>query len=111
MTTSASIELLRKGRAYRLFIAEYGERISFAEQVLDSGIDAESQRDLKARFHMLKGSAGFFGFDHIRAIAAELEDLFSKPHSLDAGEVDSAQQRITALREFQAQMPPPQGGE
>lgn len=106
---SSTAALLRKGKAYRLFVAEYGERISIATERLGRGIDLDGQRDLKARFHMLKGSAGFFGFDEVRKRAAQLEDIFSKAESLNETDLEQARTQIDFLREFQQHMPLPQG--
>ena len=107
MTQSRPIGLLT-GRAYQLFFSEYGEHILSASAELERPISSATQQDLKARFHMLKGSSGFFGLDEIRKVAGELENIFAKESPLAVADIDSAREKLEALRDFQSQIPQPQ---
>lgn len=107
MTQSRPIGLLT-GRAYQLFFSEYGARISSASIELERPISSTTQKDLKASFHMLKGSSGFFGFDDIRRLAGELELIFAKSSPLDADEIVSAREKVGMLLDYQTQLPQPQ---
>lgn len=109
MTQSRPIGLLT-GRAYQLFFSEYGERISSASAELEQSISPLAQQDLKARFHMLKGSSGFFGFDEIQRLAGELENIFAKQAPLAGADIASAKEKLETLRDFQSQIPQPQTG-
>ena len=72
---SSPLDKLRAGKAYQVFYSEYRERLLFAQQLLAQPIEPAQRADLKGRFHMLKGGAGFFGFSEIVRIAREIEVL------------------------------------
>lgn len=77
MDEDAEDKGLFKG-AHDMFIDELNETFLYLKKIniSDKSPSKEEFQELERRFHMLKGSSGFFGFKPIADIAAELEKFF-----------------------------------
>jgi HPt (histidine-containing phosphotransfer) domain-containing protein len=108
MMDKSQIDKFRSGKAYQIFYQEYGERLGFAREMLADEIVPEQRMDLKSRFHMLKGGAGFFGFSEIVRIAKELETMLGSI-SCVLDEVGRAQleESLEKLEECYGEIPEP----
>ena len=78
-------EKLKISSAYDMLLMEIKEAISFAKSNMGSKdyrtfIKLEEYKniiiELKRKFHMMKGGAGFFGFEKVGKLAGEVENLF-----------------------------------
>ena len=92
--------------AYKLFVEELTKHLADAHATF--GRAAHTSSDdfirLSARFHTIKGGAGFFGLTRIAEIASALEQHFNQPdaatfiHGAEArsllAELDSASREI-----------------
>ena len=109
MADISQIDKLRSGKAYQVFHKEYAERLDYTRELLAGEVDASQCLELKSRFHMLKGGAGFFGFGEIVRIAKELETLLGATaiNALDDEGRRQLAESLQKLDECYREMPQP----
>ena len=101
--------VLFTGQAYRIFLDEYDRHIASAATELSDvkSLNSDLCKRLSARFHTIKGGAGFFGFKEVTTHAAFLEKFFQGELAVIVSECEAARVRIEALRSLRSAMPPP----
>lgn len=97
-------------RAYGTFLSELSCHLEAikavcAPEIPDAGEERES---LRARFHKIRGGAGFFGLDDLRRIAGELESCLKEGNvqlvvnpRMGAELLTSLEETICALKGFE----------
>ena len=95
MSSSSESKLLLGG-AYRIFHAEILKHISESQSLLEDisrTLSIEEMKGLGARFHTIRGGAGFFRFVEIADTARQLEELLLK-----RAEESGAPERVVLAR-------------
>lgn len=94
--------------AYRLFVEELAKHLADATNTF--GRAEEATKDdlvrLSARFHTIKGGAGFFGFDRIAKLAATLEERFNAPDASCFITGNEARTLLSELESASREIPP-----
>ena len=89
--------------AYKIYRSELDTHMSrIAELLQRELVGSEEKKELKTRFHTIKGGAGFFGFDQIFSVAGILETMM-KDVSTDP--IQTAQIQFQTLQQLIGQLP------
>lgn len=110
--TGESVNKLLLGGAYRIFFEEIAKHIEASREYLGSakGITSEERAsELGARFHTIKGGAGFFGLHDIASFAGQIEDLLLKRKDEKLGaRASQSHELFCKLAEAAKALPAPQ---
>ena len=94
--------------AYKLFVAELTKHLADAHATF--GRAAQTDRSdfvrLSARFHTIKGGAGFFGLSRIAELAATLEDRFNQADADSFIRGAEARELLASLETASREIPP-----
>jgi len=94
--------------AYRLFVEELAKHLADATSTFARAQQATKDDlvRLGARFHTIKGGAGFFGFDRIAELAATLEERFNAKDAATFITGDEARSLLHELESASREIPP-----
>ena len=97
------------GNAYRMFVGEIAKHLAFSRELFwGSKTPGPDQLiEASARFHTIRGGAGFFSLTDIASTAAKLENKLKSDNFNLAAEIDHIRDLIQEIEGFAGQMPAP----
>lgn len=99
-------------KAYRIYFDEIAKHLHEASSVLAdaTALSSESRYAVSARFHTIRGGAGFFGLSAIAEVAGKLEYLLARPDLDLRAEKEGIDELLHHLETLAGGLPPPEPG-
>lgn len=92
-------------RAYHVFVEELSKHLKFIrENIIKEPLPDEASRILAARFHTIKGGAGFFGLNQLMQLASELETELLR---INPNLSETTVEKISQFEQLASQVPAP----
>lgn len=96
------------GSAYRVYLEETSKHLKEAALAFarEDALSPEDLYVLGARFHTIRGGAGFFGLSEIAAAARQLEELLGQPGLDLRAERPTVDRLFEELSDLVSRLPP-----
>lgn len=108
MDDDIEMRLLR-GSAYRIFFEELHKHLDQTRHISEWSAlpGSDTVYEACARFHTIKGGAGFFQLKDIALLAGRLEDLLHSPREVLNGELPTVRTLVGELCDLADKIPEP----